>query len=99
TRFSRDWSSDVCSSDLHAHFQRALAGNAVEIALGQNTECLAQVREQGVAHLGGNFQCLASVAVMAPGVQGLCQQGGEVTGVETRSEERRGGKECGSECV
>ena len=31
-----------------------------------------------VAHLGGNFQCLASVAVLAPGVQGFCQQGVDV---------------------
>ena len=35
----------VRSGETYAHFQRALAGDAVKVALGQNAECLAQVRK------------------------------------------------------
>src|SRR5690606_40849608 len=34
TRFSRDWSSDVCSSDLRSFIQRPQAGPAIEIVVG-----------------------------------------------------------------
>src|SRR5690606_40943848 len=44
TRFSRDWSSDVCSSDLHADF-----GGEVERILGMVDGCVLLVdAEEGV---------------------------------------------------
>src|SRR5690606_40884730 len=33
TRFSRDWSSDVCSSDLRAHNLRAIVGTLLMLVL------------------------------------------------------------------
>src|SRR5690606_41121109 len=41
TRFSRDWSSDVCSSDLDAELDRAVNNVAV-----QNQITMAQLRER-----------------------------------------------------
>src|SRR5690606_41190658 len=38
TRFSRDWSSDVCSSDLHSQGNRLVASDA-QTRLGQIDHC------------------------------------------------------------
>src|SRR5207302_7729253 len=79
TRFSRDWSSDVCSSDLvvprHVHDQRLARGQSrVE---GERAAIDARVRQR----IGDE-----SAEDVAPDPTA---QGGP-----NRSEERRVGKEC-----
>src|SRR5690606_40242514 len=77
TRFSRDWSSDVCSSDLRpasAGYQtRAGAVALGSLALGCAATALAQPPSIGVAP--------------------VTLDGGPYV-FDTRSEERRVGKEC-----
>src|SRR5690606_40520467 len=88
TRFSRDWSSDVCSSDLDAGgFQRPAGGNAQGfldlpfdlLALGDSAlEALfepGQFDAHGIERVAGGLVCAIGIA---------------------RSEERRVGKECRS---
>src|SRR5690606_39942499 len=89
TRFSRDWSSDVCSSDLQDVFQLALAfAQLLELLLdldGFEPSELSQADFQDVLCLpvaqfeAGNQRCL--------GLLGGTDDG-------DRSEERRVGKEC-----
>src|SRR5690606_39394052 len=46
TRFSRDWSSDVCSSDLSNPLQHRLSHRTTTLALGcHNEACTFQRRE------------------------------------------------------
>src|SRR5207302_3082678 len=84
TRFSRDWSSDVCSSDLGALAADALAVDDVELGLLERRGHLVldHLDPGAVAdHLAGVLEALD-----APDVE-------PHRGVE-RSEERRVGKEC-----
>src|SRR3546814_12617499 len=79
-----DWSSDVCSSDLGRH--RADPAARRRLAAPELApEWRQSERRHGEKRAAG------------PAVQGrlrlLCRGGGG-----TRSEERRGGKECGSTC-
>src|SRR5690606_40482061 len=88
TRFSRDWSSDVCSSDL-ALVEHAGGGG---VALGRVGEA-AEVRRVGQVDrldLDVGVHGLGTGAVA--GLE-LADQLGVDT---TRSEERRVGKECRS---
>src|SRR5690606_40524005 len=86
TRFSRDWSSDVCSSDLNPSVERA----------GQSA--LARRQTPRVFAQGSR----ASALVIAGGESGAAPErtsagtGGTERGVaeRLRSEERRVGKEC-----
>src|SRR5690606_39317396 len=82
TRFSRDWSSDVCSSDLellgyirgydNAADFRALGTPTWDANANQNEAWLANPHRKGTDDMGRVY-----------GVQG-----------RARSEERRVGKEC-----
>src|SRR5690606_39712988 len=82
TRFSRDWSSDVCSSDLLA---RQLAPAVVDQALR------ALLKHTGVKHQGDEIGSGAGqVNVRAVGLEDAAKE------VVHRSEERRVGKECRS---
>src|SRR5690606_39791986 len=87
TRFSRDWSSDVCSSDLISH-------PALKLQLGRNRKCFNQIR----AKITG-----ADFIVKDTGLQKAQSAGkldikmiGRFVISACRSEERRVGKECRS---
>src|SRR5690606_40797053 len=85
TRFSRDWSSDVCSSDLHAlghHFLFLLP-----LGHGQALREVAAQRIVGGGLVGDRVRANAAPHQLRQDVGGIAQQ---------RSEERRVGKECRS---
>src|SRR5690606_41150400 len=81
TRFSRDWSSDVCSSDLPNTY--ALVNEALGVYYQQRPAGQTWGRTAILIHVG-NFvsDVIGCVAV------GMSHGG-------TRSEERRVGEECG----
>src|SRR5690606_40935673 len=80
TRFSRDWSSDVCSSDLQV--VAAPAERRKEVLAGRQFQIVARA-----CIPGGLFRDDAEIAVEAGAA-------GPRPGL--RSEERRVGKECRS---
>src|SRR5690606_40155535 len=86
TRFSRDWSSDVCSSDLWVGQLGAYVSDILQMLLGHSAWWLPLVGLRvwlGALALWMRRDTARSVArVPVP--------------VETRSEERRVGKECRS---
>src|SRR5436309_7895981 len=85
TRFSRDWSSDVCSSDLSdqtTHLGYRTARKAVLEALSQKTTLLMEVTPGGIDY----------TPALLPVLEWLSD-----ASIETqpgRSEERRVGKDC-----
>src|SRR5690606_40363652 len=81
TRFSRDWSSDVCSSDL---FVDRLVGNLVQRSTHHRGGGF-----QVVAHVPRHAQARIARFILRFG-SGLSRDG------HVRSEERRVGKECRS---
>src|SRR2546429_3916990 len=80
TRCSRDWSSDVCSSDL------AMVRGAAAI-----THYLASGPEPDI---GNGMLAVRSFKLVLDGALG--SRGAEMTEAYKRSEERRVGKECRS---
>src|SRR5690606_40819834 len=92
TRFSRDWSSDVCSSDLVADAE-VDGGGLVEAALGEEDPAGLGLRGGGEllrVPLGGDLVGLDQADALAALV------GGVVPALLVRSEERRVGKEWSS---
>src|SRR5690606_40289987 len=87
TRFSRDWSSDVCSSDLRAEdYAREL-----RVLLGsEGSEICGLVDE--VARSIAARESTADYVRRRGGAQGV--SGYILHTVPARSEERRVGKEC-----
>src|SRR5690606_40850188 len=83
TRFSRDWSSDVCSSDLQIiprpQTQRPTRGHRSALLLDRHAA-------------GGHLLAAALAKEVALALVGRSRQGQVAVGVE-RSEERRVGKE------
>src|SRR5690554_2796107 len=75
----------VGGGQANADFQCALAGNAVEVALCQNAQRLAEVRKQGVADLGRYLQPCGIFLMAASCVHYLRQLGGQVSGIETEA--------------
>src|SRR5690606_39565713 len=94
-RFSRDWSSDVCSSDLRAgdrHIARELTGIPTPVVLVVNKLDLVEDKAATLSAFGelGSFAHVAPVsALTGEGTRELVDWI-----VERRSEERRVGKEC-----
>src|SRR5690606_40652656 len=83
TRFSRDWSSDVCSSDLNDLAATDMTfgfQTAVEVA----TDAIGRLHSTAEAH-----QRAMIVQVMGRHTGWIALESG------LRSEERRVGKECG----
>src|SRR5690606_39281925 len=81
TRFSRDWSSDVCSSDLKVGRTSPLTDEKVQ---------LGKMQRKAFFRFLKRFQIIWSTGqnIAALGRFGILQSG--------RSEERRVGKECRS---
>src|SRR5690606_39929129 len=89
TRFSRDWSSDVCSSDLVGEVYGANETANGELGFylvsdGGRCAYRARCRPPSLVH----FQCFEDLIVG--------HQISDVVAVLGRSEERRVGEECGS---
>src|SRR5690606_39968021 len=80
TRFSRDWSSDVCSSDLQVAQLLKPGRHALEVGPGEG-EFLAEL-----ANRFGTVTALDLSKTMLERAQAFAD--------EKRSEERRVGKEC-----
>src|SRR5690606_39746989 len=91
TRFSRDWSSDVCSSDLFRAARRQVADSDYQHMQAQQNaaalELLARVTRQFILTLAAQEQLslLQGAATLAQKNEAL---------ISERSEERRVGKEC-----
>src|SRR5207302_7663726 len=81
TRFSRDWSSDVCSSDLTAH---SLPANRAELCRTLVATELVQDRARLIRDLRHLGALVAETTTEGIGEAAV-----------NRSEERRVGKECG----
>src|SRR3546814_20232130 len=99
-----DWSSDVCSSDLHRHFSYGLARYEYDRFSGFDYEFTAAaglgrhlVREPGhewTVTLGPSFR-----KARPSDEQNVDRAlGARFTNLLSRSEERRVGKECVSTC-
>src|SRR5690606_40085594 len=90
TRFSRDWSSDVCSSDLgvRASLGGVLRDEGYEVdAVDSGEACLERVRRRP-------FDVIV-LDIWLPGMDGLATLAKlRERNVPARSEERRVGKEC-----
>src|SRR5690606_41031109 len=83
TRFSRDWSSDVCSSDLV--WQSLWGRNKSRFPIGQG-------RSGHLSFYSLGRDCLYHKKLLHPSRQPLYRESPE----PDRSEERRVGKECRS---
>src|SRR5690606_39905485 len=85
TRFSRHWSSDVCSSDLPLLERKALADTQVTNARRDLNQARALLANDERAQ--GNWAQMAGTTLLsdAPSAEGQ---------LLNRSEERRVGKEC-----
>src|SRR5690606_40489080 len=82
TRFSRDWSSDVCSSDLAATGIRRLNRDTAAVVIEVFDGIIKHTAESVCGDIKGITFVTAHMKLIAGG------RGGD------RSEERRVGKEC-----
>src|SRR5207249_9227823 len=93
TRSKRDWSSDVCSSDLHA-FDVLL----ISVDRRHEIEVALKLQNLMVINLPEARRLMATASTTTPLVvsHGLAQRKAEAIRRQLqRSEERRVGKECG----
>src|SRR5690606_39700687 len=92
TRFSRDWSSDVCSSDLAAELGRLEArirGDPLNQALDPGNTPVIDVEQDGIEHRDlvleqldvGGRDLLADVEIVVPEIA-LCGEIGRASGRE-----------------
>src|SRR5207302_5699015 len=84
TRFSRDWSSDVCSSDL-------IPTRNIEAAVERVRHVEREVRYQLAIEADDDFVVVVGRVIR----RDLLRRRHRRTRVRDRSEERRVGKECG----
>src|SRR5207253_7961400 len=94
TRWPRDWSSDVCSSDLQVEcgITPGLLGDEVEeVPLWHQSEETAVSREMG--EIG---DCDAILSHLTSKITYFLMRAFQELVQNTRSEERRVGKECES---
>src|SRR5690606_40345822 len=89
TRFSRDWSSDVCSSDLLTNEQRVELAEAAEILFFERRDTHGKMLTRAHEALQ---RSLVRGAIHLVGVD----EHGQLV-ARFRSEERRVGKECRAE--
>src|SRR5207302_6579543 len=90
TRFSRDWSSDVCSSDLEIEVGELVVTHALRVR--------SHAGAQGYVVLGKEEPLLGRVFIQLLRLHhaGQGSRGNGRALVAFRSEERRVGKECRS---
>src|SRR5690606_41093651 len=86
TRFSRDWSSDVCSSDLPGGADLETGAKRIRVKSKTN----AKLPKANVVR-GGKARVKGRVKPGSVGRKVIIKVGGK-----KRSEERRVGKECGA---
>src|SRR5690606_39301700 len=91
TRFSRDWSSDVCSSDLAPHVRNGARTCFASAALLTVVACAG-----GPPNVVPVAQSAPLAARLVPAVRVLDSAiaAGAAPGAVLRSEERRVGSEC-----
>src|SRR5690606_41069686 len=88
TRFSRDWSSDVCSSDLV---------HECDFILGKSLVPYADVIKLALEMLVGRISIISPVIADGPVVPSLYEAKSPFfISCNSRSEERRVGRECGA---
>src|SRR5204863_2094638 len=95
TRSLRDWSSDVCSSDLQAEYDAANRRIVVRLGTGANS---TQGGSVGIGE-STTLKFRVTIDLTATGVlanQAVITADGLKGNPTTRSEERRVGKECRS---
>src|SRR5690606_39588641 len=90
TRFSRDWSSDVCSSDLQVMATGYLAGGLLMRLAWSGGRRWRLALGAGLALAAGNLAGHPQTSMFLHYALGLGML------AVTRSEERRVGRECGS---
>src|SRR5690606_40784307 len=91
TRFSRDWSSDVCSSDLTLLIFLA---TAITVALTSSEVLLPRTFSSSFMTLAGLKKCIPTTSsgrLVAEAISSMLKV--EVLDARMRSEERRVGKE------
>src|SRR5207253_8080541 len=94
TRWPRDWSSDVCSSDLSFRFVDRPATMITPLRLDRNQTRLGNFSFQGIARLkrGATIdQATADAVRLIPKIgRASCRERGEGRGVDgTRKQKRR----------
>ena len=75
----------VGGGQTHAHFERSLAGDSVEISLGENAQGLAEMGEQGVADLCRYSQFVIGLLMLTPGVERFREHRREIPGIEAEA--------------
>src|SRR5690606_40109867 len=88
TRFSRDWSSDVCSSDLHSRGSSSGQGIRRSRALVPTTSPHPAIASSRVS----TTTALSSTSVAPAERQTALSEGNSLGSTRYRSEERRVGK-------
>src|SRR5699024_11665415 len=96
TRSKRDWSSDVCSSDLKLFPPIVIGPMIVVIGLGLSATA---VQNAGFVAGGDWRQILTAVVTFAVAVFITCKGKGFAKVIPFRSEERRVGKGGRAECA
>src|SRR3546814_11862355 len=92
-----DWSSDVCSSDLLLVEARAQHLHRLGAVLVLRLLVLALHHDTG-RQVGDPHRRVGGVDVLATGALRAVGVDPQILVVDVRSEERRGGKECGRTC-
>src|SRR5690606_40245252 len=97
TRFSRDWSSDVCSSDLAS---TVLADEIKDVPTTSFEDALrGKVAGMSVTSTSGQAGSTSSIRIRGIGSMNASNEPLYVIDGVPRSEERRVGKECMSRWV
>src|SRR3546814_13784036 len=93
-----DWSSDVCSSDLHHPGGRADGIDPVRVAVRRRTILPDTAANAGSCQPECSFVFVRHRPPHGTGKDHSSAASSHQRSAEHRSEERRGGKECVSKC-
>src|SRR5690606_41005805 len=96
TRFSRDWSSDVCSSDLSVRLLDLFLDDLTDVVQQPGAACLGGIKAQLGGHERADARRLDGVGEQVLAVAGAVLHAPDEADQLGRSEERRVGKECES---
>src|SRR5690606_40430278 len=96
TRFSRDWSSDVCSSDLYAKAEAKLLEVRPYVRYFHSSKYVSDLANGNICIAAGFSGDVLQAADRAD----EAGRGVDIAySIPKRSEERRVGNECGSGCT